>query len=133
MNAQSLSAPERGLVVLIGIALLATGVVFFAGETRTSAPPLASSIVLEDVVVVLPTFRDARKMDLNTASAAELVRLPGIGDVLASRIIAHRDEHGPFTSIDGLLAVSGIGPTVVEAIRDLVIVGEPGERPPDGQ
>ena len=46
--------------------------------------------------------------------------LPGIGPALAARIIAWRDENGPFTSVDELDEVSGIGPSVLEQVRDLV-------------
>jgi competence ComEA-like helix-hairpin-helix protein len=122
MNARSLPLPERGLIFLVGIALLASGVVFYVGQDRRPAAPYNEPIVLENVLVVLPTFRDDRKIDLNAASIAELVRLPGIGEVLAGRIIAYREEHGGFTSIDELLAVSGIGPKVLEGIREQVTI-----------
>ncbi len=122
MNARPLPAPERGLILLIGVALLASGVVLYVSRDRPPAALRNETIVLENVLVVRPTFHDARKIDLNTASIAELVRLPGIGEVLAGRIIAYRGEHGRFTSIDGLLAVSGIGPRVLEEIRDQVTI-----------
>ena len=53
--------------------------------------------------------KPAGKVDINTASAAELATLPGIGEVLAGRIADYRAEHGPFKSLDGLLEVEGIG------------------------
>ena len=49
------------------------------------------------------------KVNLNTATLDQLESLPGIGPVLAQRILDHRTEHGPFTSIDELKDVSGIG------------------------
>lgn len=61
-------------------------------------------------------------IDVNTASAAELEALPGIGEVLAQRIVDHRTEHGPFSSVEDLLDVSGIGEAILEDIRDLVTV-----------
>ena len=61
-------------------------------------------------------------VNVNTASAEELETLPGIGEVLAAAIIAYREEHGPFTSVDQLEDVSGIGPVTLEEIRDLVTV-----------
>ena len=61
-------------------------------------------------------------VNVNTAAAEELETLPGIGEVLAQAIIAYREEHGPFTSVDELDEVSGIGPVTLEEIRDLVTV-----------
>ncbi|MFQ1000798.1 ComEA family DNA-binding protein [Modestobacter sp. SSW1-42] len=55
---------------------------------------------------------DGGLLDLNTATVADLDSLPGIGPVLAQRIVDHRAEHGPFTSVDQLDDVSGIGPAV---------------------
>ncbi len=59
-------------------------------------------------------------ISLSSASAAELEQLPGVGPVTAGRIIAHREEHGPFRAVEELAAVSGIGSARIEAIRDLV-------------
>jgi len=60
-------------------------------------------------------------VDLNTADAAALDALPGIGPVLAQRIVEHRSER-PFGSVDELADVRGIGPTALERLRDLVRV-----------
>jgi competence protein ComEA len=51
-------------------------------------------------------------LDLNTATVADLDALPGIGPVLAQRIVDHRTAHGPFSSVDQLDDVSGIGPAI---------------------
>lgn len=61
-------------------------------------------------------------IDLNTADQAALETLPRIGPALAQRIIAWRDEHGRFASVDDLLAVSGIGEKMLAGMRDLVRV-----------
>ncbi|WP_255371762.1 ComEA family DNA-binding protein [Cellulosimicrobium sp. CUA-896] len=61
-------------------------------------------------------------VDLNAADATALDTLPGIGPVLAERIVAWRTEHGRFTSVDELGEVSGIGPSVLADLRDLVRV-----------
>lgn len=58
------------------------------------------------------------RIDLNTASAGELEELPGVGPSIAQRILEHREKNGSFTSVDGLLEVSGIGPATLEKIRD---------------
>ncbi len=62
-------------------------------------------------------------IDLNTADAAALDELPGVGPSTAAAIIAHREKEGPFTSVDALLDVRGIGEAKLEALRDLVTVG----------
>lgn len=61
-------------------------------------------------------------VDLNAADVGALDALPGIGPVLAQRILDWRTEHGRFTSVDELGEVAGIGPTVLERLRPLVVV-----------
>jgi len=61
-------------------------------------------------------------VNLNTASAAELDRLPGIGPSLAKEIIAYRESHGAFAAVEDLLLVPGIGPAKLASLRDLVCV-----------
>jgi competence protein ComEA len=61
-------------------------------------------------------------VNVNTADAATLDSLPGIGEVLAQRIIDHREAHGPFASVDELISVSGIGEVTLEELRPLVTV-----------
>jgi competence protein ComEA len=61
-------------------------------------------------------------VDLNTASATELEELPGIGPVLAGRIVDWRTEHGRFTTVDELREVEGIGDTTMTRLRPLVRV-----------
>lgn len=61
-------------------------------------------------------------VDLNTATADQLDALPGIGPVLAGRIVDWRTEHGRFTVVEELGEVAGIGPTLLERLRDRVRV-----------
>ena len=61
-------------------------------------------------------------LDLNAATVADLDALPGIGPVLAQRIVDHRAAHGPFTSVDQLDDVSGIGPAIFADLADRVRV-----------
>jgi competence protein ComEA len=62
-------------------------------------------------------------LELNTASAQDLEALPGIGPVLAGRIIEHRETHGPYKALDDLLAVPGIGKKKLAQIAPLLMVG----------
>lgn len=68
----------------------------------------------------IPTGR----IDLNTATAAELQLLKGIGPTLAARIIEDRETNGPFESVDALDRVRGIGPRTIENIADMATVGD---------
>lgn len=66
------------------------------------------------------------KLDLNRATAEELESLPGVGPVLAERILAYRQETGDFGSVEELLQVNGIGQARLEGLRDYVMVeGKP--------
>ena len=62
-------------------------------------------------------------IDVNTADAYELQRLPGIGEKRAQDIIAYREEHGPFRTVDELTEVSGIGPVILEGLREYAVTG----------
>lgn len=64
----------------------------------------------------------AGRVSLNAAGVAELDALPGIGPVLAQRIVDHRTENGPFTAVEQLEDVPGIGPVVFDELADLVTV-----------
>ena len=61
-------------------------------------------------------------VNLNTATAADLDALPGIGPVLAQRIVSYRDQQGRFTSVEQLDDVPGIGPSIYDQLKPLVTV-----------
>jgi competence protein ComEA len=100
----NLAAPmhdgERIYVPLVGEAIPAV----VAGET----PP--------DTTVA------AGPVDINTATADQLDVLPGVGPTTAAAIVAHRDENGPFLTVEQLGDVRGIGPAKLDALRGLVTV-----------
>ncbi len=77
----------------------------------TAAPPSGSGVAGSSDLI-----------SLNRADATALQDLPGVGPVLAERIVAHRDANGPFEAVEDLLDVPGIGETKLAAIRDLVSV-----------
>lgn len=59
-------------------------------------------------------------IDINRADATELETLPGVGPVLAARIVDYRESVGGFESIEDLLQVAGIGESILASIRDLI-------------
>lgn len=72
----------------------------------------------------VPELLPDERININTASTDELKRLPGIGDVLAGEIVAYREENGPFTALEELLKVKGIGEARLAAIIDHITVGD---------
>lgn len=75
------------------------------------------------VATTQPPAIAATTININTATAAELDSLPGIGPAIASRVIEHRELNGPFRTIDELEAVSGISERMVNEMRHLITVG----------
>lgn len=59
---------------------------------------------------------------VNEAGVVELQALPGVGPVLAERIAAYRDQHGPYTAVEDLLDVPGIGEAKLAGLRDVVAI-----------
>jgi competence protein ComEA len=80
-------------------------------------------------IVPLPDAGDAAadepgaRININTATAEELEALPGVGEVIATRIVAYREQNGPFRSVDDLIHVEGISDRAIDTIRDLVTIG----------
>lgn len=64
--------------------------------------------------------RHPAAVNINTATAEDLESLPGIGPVLAARIIEDRTRHGPFRALEDLLRVQGIGPGLLSRLRGTV-------------
>ena len=64
------------------------------------------------------------KIDLNSAPAKELERLPGIGESKAADIVEYRAEFGPFACIEDITKVPGIGAGTLDSLRDYIIVNE---------
>ena len=87
-----------------------------------SAPTEKSTAAPTEAATQPPT--EPGPLDLNRATAQELTTLPGIGEVLAQRIVDYREAHGPFRSVDELIAVEGIGEGKLEKLRELVTVEE---------
>ena len=69
-----------------------------------------------------PTTNEDGRIDINSATLQQLQMLPGIGEVLAQRIIEYREEHGDFQSVDDLINVSGIGEVKLSNIKPRIKV-----------
>ena len=145
-EAENLSVPTLTVVVHVVGAVESPGVIELpensriidalakAGGAREDA--ILSGINLARVLfdgeqIVVPSRADepaAVSIDappglvsLSRGTSAELETLPRVGPATAARIIAWREENGPFTSVDDVLAVSGIGPATLEGFRALVV------------
>ncbi|MEA2828739.1 MAG: competence protein ComEA [Actinomycetota bacterium] len=94
------------------------------GEAPPSEAPAASAGGVADsgAGAGSPGGAPAGPVDLNTATAAQLDTLPGVGPATANAIITYRTRNGRFKSVTELLEVPGIGPAKLEAIRPLVVV-----------
>ena len=71
-------------------------------------------------ILVIPEIRETRLISINSAPIEELILLPGIGTALAERIIAYREEHGGFRTMEELMKVSGIGQVKYERIKEFI-------------
>jgi len=65
-----------------------------------------------------------KKININTASVSELQKLPQIGEVVAQRIIDHREKHGKFEKIEEIMKIKGIGEKTFLKLKDLITVGD---------
>lgn len=114
-------------LLLACCALLLTaglGALRFFRLTGGRLPPRsAEGSALPPLVTFAPEFTAAETgalLDLNAADQAALETLPGIGEALAQRILAYRETYGPFSSVDELQAVDGIGPGILARLRPYV-------------
>ncbi len=91
----------------------------FVPYELTPAPPSPTPLPTPSVVGQQPATGGG-PININTASAAELETLPGIGPAYAERIIAYRDEHGPFADPIEIMAIKGIGPATYEQLKNRI-------------
>jgi competence protein ComEA len=121
---------EPGLVELTEGSRIADAIAAAGGASADAdlgGLNLASMIRDGDHIVVLTHDERAvsptggtEGIDLNRATASELEALPGVGPVLAQRIVDHRTEHGPFATVEDLLDVTGIGESKLASMREAI-------------
>lgn len=85
---------------------------------RIGLPPAADT----EAGALAGDLGSSAPIDLNAAGADALESLPGVGPVLAARIVAYREQTGGFESVDQLIEVPGIGPAVLSGLDGLVRV-----------
>ena len=102
------------------IRTLTIALIFLAAILSTTAcatPPPATPLAL-DVLKTEP----ALAININTASPSHLEELPGIGQGIAERIVAHRKQYGPFRRIEHLMMVRGISDRKFRELRAMIVV-----------
>lgn len=91
-------------------------------ESVVAASEPETPTASEYAATAYPTSPDG-KIDVNQADAIDLTLIPGIGDVLAQRIVAYREQNGPFQSLEELTNVDGIGQKKLNEIIKYAKVG----------
>ena len=113
--------------------LVVTGGYFVSGQLGEAEYQVTVSKQAPAVSASLPEVEDGypdsllegEVIDLNTASVADLTRLPGIGEKRAQAIVDDRESSGPFQSVEELTEVKGIGEGILAQVYDYVTVGGP--------
>ena len=130
-----ISRYDKAALGLTAAFLLFTGGWFYARQSAAqpytvtvsqSAPEVSSAPAASNNEESKPeSLLEGEVIDINSAPVEDLQRLPGIGEKRAQAIVAYREEHGPFQSVDELDNVSGIGPGILEGLREYAAAGTP--------
>ncbi len=106
-----------GLCVIVFCSVAMSFGWFGYGElAMTSAPaPIMVSSVQEQT-------SQSEKVNINKATALQLEALPGIGEVIANRILEYREQHGSFSQAEELLNVTGIGEKTLEKLKPHIVL-----------
>ena len=127
---EPMTGRERGALAALGaLALAALAVLAWqrrsAPLTMTAAPaPTAGYAAPVPSASWDRRLAEARQVDVNTADASQLERLPGVGPALARRIVEDREARGAFHSLEDLARVRGIGSKTLDGARDYIAIGE---------
>ena len=94
----------------------------------TDSPPASPREVAHQALRLSRPLQPGERIDVNQATALELTRLPRVGPALAQRIVQWRTTHGPLRSLAALDSVPGVGPKLLEGLRNAITFS--GEVPP---
>ena len=134
---------RRAALLLACLALAGAGVRYFLSssspngppgdvqlQSSSAAPPGGLQAAARRAVQLARPLLPGERIDLDRADVSEITRLPRVGPGLAQRIVAWRDQHGPFGSVSRLDSVSGVGPKLLDAIVPYVsFSGIPAAKP----
>lgn len=129
--------PAVGVLVLLTSVFAAFTAGFFVGRHLNRAPVRIWQPAVQDedlttesdnqdtFPIMEPIFAETppQIVNINTATVQDLENLPGIGPVMAQRIVDYRDAHGPFQTVEELTKVKGIGENKLEELLDLITTG----------
>ncbi len=97
---------------------------FLQDGQRVYMPRVGETVPADDTTRGQTGLEAASNLvNINGADLETLMSLPGIGETKAAAILSYRSEHGPFTSLEELLNVPGIGQALLEEIRPLIMLG----------
>lgn len=125
-NLESMNPAEKlkdGQKVNVPYKVLATAPESTEGANPVNAGSVGTAPILNSAPAANPIASASGKININTAGAAELDKLSGVGPALAERIIQYRTEHGPFARPEDLENVSGIGVKTYEKMASQVTIG----------
>lgn len=130
MNFSDIKTKERIGVALLFLILLVSGVILITGEQKPTVEfkqnqPTSSTTAIinsQSSSSTASTTPTKGKLNINKASVEELDTLPGIGAVIAGRIIDYRNKNGSFKTLTELKEVSGIGDAKYEKVKDLISI-----------
>ncbi len=106
---------RRAILGLVAITLVLAGWQLYSAARRPQPVAIAR----------LASETAAYRLDVNRATWVEWAQLDGIGETLSQAIVDDRQANGPFTSIDDIARVKGIGPKKLDAIRRWLVISDP--------
>ncbi|HZW05605.1 MAG TPA: helix-hairpin-helix domain-containing protein [Phycisphaerales bacterium] len=116
-------AAKWGAIAVLGAtAVVAVAWVIVTNRTRPTIAGTATPALAVPSSAEGPAPKAGSVLDINTATAAQLEHLPGIGPAIAARIVADRARHGPYSTVEQLDRVEGIGPKTLQKLRPYITV-----------